>query len=63
MILIARFYLKKQSQEGFEDYFLEPLAQENTLYDEETMVAWSVIPLVLCANPGVYSKQEQLTCL
>lgn len=52
MLVIARFYLKRQPTEEPDDLFLEPRAQEKSLYEEESLVAWAVIPLVLCANPG-----------
>lgn len=50
MVLIARFYLKKRKEETTQDMFLEPTTQEATLYDEESLVAWTALPLVLCAN-------------
>ena len=52
MLLIARFYLKKRPQDALQDMFMEPSAQEASLYDEESLVAWTALPLVLCANNG-----------
>lgn len=54
MVLIARFYLRKRQSEpsGFE----ADQGNEATLYDEETLIAWTAIPLVLCTE----SKQEDL---
>lgn len=54
MVLIARFYLRKRQSEpsGFE----ADQGNEATLYDKETLIAWTAIPLVLCTE----SKQEDL---
>lgn len=48
MVLIARFYLRKRQSEpsGFE----ADQGNEATLYDEETLIAWTAIPLVLCTE-------------
>ena len=47
MVLIARFYLKKRSQDNIDDFVMpEAAAQEPSLYDQETCVAWAAIPLV-----------------
>lgn len=48
MVVIARFYLRKR-QTDLSEFAADP-ANEATLYDEETLVAWSAIPLVLCAE-------------
>lgn len=52
MVLIARFYLRKRQSEpsGFE----ADEGNEDTWNDEETLVAWTTIPLVLHTE----SKQE-----
>ena len=57
MLLIARFYLKKRPQDTLQDMFMEPSAQEASLYDEESLVAWTAIPLVLCADNGKLLKE------
>lgn len=48
IVLIARFYLRKRQSEpsGFE----ADQGNEATLYDEETLIAWTAIPLVLCTE-------------
>ncbi|XP_062610172.1 uncharacterized protein LOC134271939 isoform X3 [Saccostrea cucullata] len=48
MVLIARFYLRKR-QTDLSDFAADP-TNEATLYDEETLAAWSAIPLVLCTE-------------
>ncbi|XP_061197713.1 uncharacterized protein LOC133205832 isoform X2 [Saccostrea echinata] len=48
MVLIARFYLRKR-QSDLSDFAADP-TNEATLYDEETLAAWSAIPLVLCTE-------------
>ncbi|XP_025108860.1 uncharacterized protein LOC112573069 isoform X2 [Pomacea canaliculata] len=59
MLVIARFYLKRQPSEEPDDLFLEPRAQEKSLYEEESLVAWAVIPLVLCANPELSARARR----
>ena len=47
MVLIARFYLKKRNQDNIDDFIMpEAAAQEPSLYDDETCVAWAAIPLI-----------------
>ena len=47
MVLIARFYLRKRQDVAVEEVILQDQQQDVTLYDEETLVAWTAIPLVL----------------
>lgn len=47
MVLIARFYLRKRQDVSVEEVILQDQQQDVTLYDEETLVAWTAIPLVL----------------
>ena len=39
-----------------DDLFLEPTSQEASLYDEEALVAWTSIPLVLTIKKGKFKK-------
>ncbi|XP_060559794.1 uncharacterized protein LOC132719870 isoform X5 [Ruditapes philippinarum] len=49
MVLIARLYLKKRQSDALDDFMMpDQGAQEASLYDEETCVAWSYLPLVNC---------------
>ncbi|XP_053395523.1 uncharacterized protein LOC128555844 isoform X3 [Mercenaria mercenaria] len=49
MVLIARLYLKKRQSDLIDDFIMpDQGAQEASLYDEETCVAWSFLPLVQC---------------
>lgn len=48
MVLIARLYLKKRESDMDDFMMPEQGAQEASLYDEETCVAWSYLPLVNC---------------
>jgi hypothetical protein len=48
MVVIARFYLRKK-QTDVSDFAADPV-NETTLYDDEALVAWSAIPLVLCSE-------------
>ena len=51
MLLIARFYLKKRHQDNVDDFnFPEAAAQEPSLYDDETCVAWAAVPLILASE-------------
>lgn len=59
MILIARFYLKKRPQDAIDDMFLEPQAQEASLYDEESLIAWTAMPLVLCADTDMSARSRR----
>ncbi|XP_076440309.1 uncharacterized protein LOC143279891 isoform X2 [Babylonia areolata] len=59
MLLVARFYLKKRPQDTLEDMFMEPSAQETSLYDEESLVAWSALPLVLCADNSLSARDRR----
>ncbi|KAK3090147.1 hypothetical protein FSP39_009490 [Pinctada imbricata] len=48
MVLIARFYLRKRQQDV--DDFSADHTMEATVYDEETLVAWTAVPLVLATE-------------
>ena len=51
MVLVARFYLRKRQTDM--DDFAPDQAQEATVYDEEALVAWTAVPLVLSiSNEG-----------
>ncbi|CAG2196380.1 unnamed protein product [Mytilus edulis] len=47
MILIARFYLRKRQDIVTDDIILHDQQHDATLYDEETLVAWTAVPLVM----------------
>nr|XP_022315189.1 uncharacterized protein LOC111119376 isoform X5 [Crassostrea virginica] len=47
MVVIARFYLKRRQKE-VSDFETDQV--NGTLYDEETLVGWTAIPLVLCTE-------------
>ncbi|XP_076083618.1 uncharacterized protein LOC143054468 isoform X2 [Mytilus galloprovincialis] len=47
MILIARFYLRKRQDIVTDDIILHDQQNDATLYDEETLVAWTAVPLVM----------------
>lgn len=47
MVLIARFYLRKRQDVSVEEVILQDQQQDVTLYDEETLAAWTAIPLVM----------------
>ena len=50
MVLIARFYLKHKADDVTNEIFTDHLDQPFTVYDEETLVAWTAVPLVLCTD-------------
>ena len=52
MVLIARFYLKRRTQDNLDDFTMPAAgaAQEPSLYDDETCVAWAAIPLIHCTE-------------
>ncbi|KAL4236724.1 Coiled-coil domain-containing protein 17 [Mactra antiquata] len=59
MVLIARFYLKKRDSDVLDDFVMpEQGGQEPTLYDEETCVAWSFLPLVRCEDNLPLKKRK-----
>ncbi|KAJ8305994.1 hypothetical protein KUTeg_016539 [Tegillarca granosa] len=58
MVVIARFYLRKRQQDLLDDYVPGDQAQEATLYDEETLVAWAAIPLVLSNDQSLGLKSR-----
>ncbi|XP_052098307.1 uncharacterized protein LOC127733070 isoform X1 [Mytilus californianus] len=47
MVLIARFYLRKRQDIVTDDIILHDQQHDATLYDEETLVAWTAVPLVM----------------
>lgn len=51
MVVIARFYLKRRQKE-VSDFETDQV--NGTLYDEETLVGWTAIPLVLCTESEYY---------
>ncbi|XP_033737089.1 uncharacterized protein LOC117325189 isoform X5 [Pecten maximus] len=59
MILMARFYLRKRQQDDSDDYLIQDNAQEATLYDNETLVAWGAIPIVLSSDPQITSRSRR----
>ena len=50
MVLIARFYLRKRQDVNIDDVILHDHQQDVTLYEEETLVAWTAVPLVICTE-------------
>ena len=61
MVVIARFYLRRRPQD-LTDEFVLPETIEPTLYDEETLVAWATVPLVLssdlCKSLSVFPRKD-----
>lgn len=55
MVLIARFYLRKRQDTNYDESIIHDHQQEATLYDEETLVAWTAVPLVM-SNEGKIFK-------
>ncbi|XP_071116690.1 uncharacterized protein [Haliotis cracherodii] len=59
MILIARFYLRKKLGGYVDDLYLEPHSQEASLYDEEALIAWTAIPLVISHIRDLSSRERR----
>lgn len=63
MVLIARLFLKKRESD-FDDFVMpDQAAQEPSLYDDETCVAWAALPLVYCEESKPLLFNEILVTL
>lgn len=62
MVLIARFYLKKRTQDNLDDFMMPAVgaSQEPSLYDEEACVAWAAIPLVHSTESKLVASHSRL---
>ncbi|KAH9523455.1 hypothetical protein Btru_040051 [Bulinus truncatus] len=57
MILVARFYLKKQIKNQIDE--TDPANMTGPQYGEETLVAWAAIPLVLSMHGELTSRERR----